>query len=214
MKKNVLLLSLPGNEDDTQKSGLVIGLSGNLCALPTHYFIKIKNNLDSGTYDPYDFIEFFLTSGEVFRSITVSEFCKLDRIDIDKRDVSVFSLAGSAHMFPNILGHFINESDFLHNKFANCSLKGFNNCTEPEITSTDVVAEKLPHILRYRSTDGPEEHVSERAFSYYANTNNGDCGSILFHDSHALAQRVILGIHVAGGRSNTLAKIAFSSVVT
>lgn len=196
MDKNVMILSLPGSDIDT-KSGLVIGLKGNICMLPLHYFTKIKKNLSRGFYGEHDDIHFYHRNGHLFRTISVKQLLDKTRHELPDKDMCLFSLDAGANMFADIVKHFVDDKDLTLYETAHCTLFGVDSIMDSDPVATPVLAEKMMHRLDYYSECG-EKFCTKSAFAYSATTTFGDCGSLLFHDNSTLHEGLILGVHVAG----------------
>jgi hypothetical protein len=197
--KNCLLLSLPGNDPTMNKSGIVIGLAGNICMLPSHYFVRMQILLDEGKVSPYEDVDFHFQNGVIFRTLTVDQFMQCDRYYIKDKDMCLFNLDKGAAMFPNITTYFPTKKTYDCIDNAECTLHTFETC-EGMYLSHEITAKKRIGPLFYRDCDG-NEFTCQNSVSYEAETFNGDCGSLLIRNDSSFDNGIILGIHVAGSSS-------------
>lgn len=214
LAKNCLLLSLPGNDPTINKSGIVIGLTGNICMLPSHYFVRMQTMLAEGKVNKYEDVDFHFPNGVIFRTLTVEQFMNCQRVFISDKDMCLFNLDHGAAMFPNITSYFPTKKVYDSIENAECTLHTFETC-EGMYLSHDIIAKKRLGPLFYRDSEG-KEFKCTASVSYEAETFNGDCGSLLIRKSNSFDNGIILGIHVAGSSSLLpfgWNKIGFASVV-
>jgi hypothetical protein len=213
--KNCMTISLPGNDPDEDKSGLVIGIRGNICLLPLHYLRKLEREIDRDSSFGYETIEFYFMNGDPFRSITVNQFMSFEKSIIENRDMFLFSMNSSATLFPNITKHFVSHEMLKSINQAECTFYSIDSCTYVRPQCNEVLATKCTNGVFYTDFDGVQ-FESDSAFKFDADTKPGDCGTLLINNNSTLIDGVILGVHVAGRKSLVpgYTGYGFASIVT
>jgi len=206
LNKNTLIVRRAGIEEIWARATII---QGCVAIMPSHYFTEMTFKTASGLWSDQDMIQFFSSKDVLIKNTTVEELLKTERHEVPNNDLMLFSLPGKLRTFPNIVKHFIKESD-LPIKYIDASLLTVLDEGNLLIQNTDVKLSK--EIMYYGDTSNNRYNVN-RSFSYMCDSMPGDCGSIITACNLSYFPAPILGFHIAGQMTNE-GKYGYSNVIT
>lgn len=184
-------------------------IKGSVCMIPNHYFQIAHEKVRVGDWDLSECIDYYTSKDILVKESTVKEFLDMFRYDMPNYDVSFFVLPGRLKTFPDITKHFMKRSD-LPTKYLPSLLfvpRDEGNVDVMEFES--VISDQRQY---YISEMGHKLYTQCHA-KYNANTNFGDCGSLLFAKDTNFYPKPIYGMHVAGAKT-LMSDIGYSTVIT
>jgi hypothetical protein len=214
LTKSMFMLALPLPKSDRAPGrthtqvGYVLAVRGHCILLPYHYAAVVDHNYNEGDIDLEDTIwllnvndknpdgtrkrEFQLTVSEWIDSVITMD-------EATERDLIMLRLPQRFNPKRDIVDHFITDNQMEQYTNVNVALM-IPGEEWKQIYITHARANKFDIPV---GSDLHEEYKVKNTFSYTAETNAGDCGSILFVDDKRWTNS-IAGMHIAGTASTKM----------
>lgn len=181
--------------------GFVLFIKNKTFIMPTHYCRFFKTQISSGLMDDDEMVQFRSHHKGVCYDVPVKSLLTgLQVREMSENDISAFNAPASCMLHPDITKFFYSVNDVPSKAgFAGALDVPMRDCfgLQSYITTVDPQTE----LLVDEGSDG--EYLVRTCYSYKAQTERGDCGSLLRAIGHKGHVR-LLGIHTAGNARNAV----------
>jgi hypothetical protein len=206
------------NEYEVIRLGHAVNLKSQLFLIPFHFIFMVDGYRKKSTYKGATVV-FVTSSGSNRYSISLEEFLDSFKTteNASNRDLCLVKVSSAQRMSKGAISSYLNRKDvynLLNSTSFSATLLGSYH---PDVRSDAI---SLRNHYTQASFDKGSRMVAAtwlhdnsvynlfETYSYRLECSNGDCGSILIASDSNFENRVICGVHVAGG-----GKIGFATAV-